>query len=247
MTAREAAPAAGASGSPSPSPRVGVVVPAAGRGRRMGPGARPKQYLELAGTPVLLRALSPFLARSDVSSLVVALPAADADDPPGWLVDADSRVRIVAGGDTRTASVRAGIEALPDRVDVVAIHDGARPLAAAEVVERCLVLAASGRGAVAACPAVDTMKEVDDEGRIVGTPARDSLWHAQTPQAFPRGMIVDAYRAVRNDDPRATDDASLVERRGGDVRVVESTPRNLKVTRPEDLARAELYLELEGS
>lgn len=223
---------------------VGVVIPAAGRGRRM--GGRRKQYLELRGTPVLLRALAPFLERDDVSAVVVALPAADAAEPPAWLSGADPRLRTVAGGETRTASVRAGLESLPEEVDVVVVHDGARPLLSGEVLDRCIAGAREGWGAVAACPAVDTMKQVDDEGRIVTTTPRSTLWHAQTPQAFPRRMIVDAYGAARGDEAWATDDASLVERRGGDVRVVESPARNLKVTRPEDMARAELYLEMEG-
>jgi len=220
---------------------VGVAVPAAGAGRRM--GGRRKQYLELAGEPVLLRALAPFLARDDVVSIVVALPPDDAADPPEWLLGADPRVRAVAGGETRTASVRAALEALPDTVEVVVVHDGARPLLPAEVLDRCIAVARGGRGAVAASPAVDTLKEVDAEGRILRTPPRSTLWHAQTPQAFPREMLLDAYRSVGPDDPPATDDASLVERRGGDVRVVESPPRNLKVTRPEDMERAALHLE----
>ena len=206
-------------------------------------GGRRKQYLELKGTPVLLRALTPFLAREDVASVVVALPPEDADDPPGWLLRSDPRVRTVAGGETRTASVRAALEALPPGVGVVVVHDGARPLLPADVLERCIEVAREGTGAVAAVPAVDTLKEVDEEGRIVGTPARSTLWHAQTPQAFPRQMIVDAYRAAGPDDSRATDDASLVERRGGEVRVVESPPRNLKVTWPADMDRAALHLE----
>ncbi len=227
-------------GSSDGGDRVGVVIPAAGSGSRM--GGRKKQYLELEGVPVLLRAVRPFLDRSDVEDVVVVLPPGDAEAPPPWLGKADDRIRTVAGGATRADSVRAGLEALPGHVPVIAIHDGARPLVEADVVERCLRVARSGAGAVAAFPAVDTMKTVDGEGRILDTPDRDALWHAQTPQVFPRTMILEAYRSAGAHAADATDDASLVERRGETVRVVRSSPRNLKVTRPDDMALARFYL-----
>lgn len=226
------------------APDVGVVVPAAGSGRRM--GGRRKQYLELAGEPVLLRSIRPFLERDDVCEVVVSLPPEDAGAPPHWLVNADARVRAVAGGESRGASVRAGIEALSVRAAIVAIHDGARPLLDAGTVERCVAAVRSGREAVAGWPAVDTMKEVDDEGRIVTTPERSSLWHAQTPQVFRHAVIADAYGSASDEELGATDDASLVEKRGGSVYMVRGSPRNIKVTRPGDLAVAEALLRLEG-
>lgn len=220
-------------------PDVGVVVPAAGSGRRM--GGRRKQYLELAGEPVLLRAVRPFLERGDVVEVIVALPSDDAASPPRWLVEADPRIRTVAGGGSRGASVRSGLEALSPDARIVAVHDGARPLVDGDTVARCIAEARNGRGAVAAHPAVDTLKEVE-EGRIVRTPDRSRLWQAQTPQVFPREVVVDAYRAATEAELTATDDASLVERRGIEVRVVRASPRNLKVTRPSDLAVAEALL-----
>ncbi len=220
-------------------------MPAAGAGRRMG-GTR-KTFLELAGQPILLRAIRPFLATPEVECVAVALPPDRAARPPAWLVGADPRVRVVAGGGTRGESVAAAVAALPERVEVVLVHDGARPLATPELVGRCLRAAAAGRAAVAGVPAVDTLKEVDARGRVVRTLPRDRHWHAQTPQAFPRRLLELALRRARAEGFEGTDDASLVERLSGEVEMVEGEPRNLKVTRPEDLAVAERLLELAES
>ncbi len=217
--------------------RVGVAVPAAGSGQRMG-GAR-KPFLELAGEPVLLRALRPFLADSRVTAVVVALADPDAAAPPAWLTGLDARVRVVTGGETRAESVRRAVAALPEDLDVVAVHDAARPLVTEELVARCIDVAAAGEGAVAGCPAVDTMKEVDGEGRILGTPDRRRIWHAHTPQVFPADAL---RRAYQGDLAGATDDASLVERCGLTIRMVDGGPTNLKVTRADDLALAEAIL-----
>lgn len=230
----------GAGPPPGRELRVGVVVPAAGRGSRM--GGRPKQYLALAGVPILLWSVRPFLVDPRVALVIVALPPGDAEEPPPWLLEEDPRVRVVAGGASRADSVRAALEALPADVDVAVVHDGARPLVSPDVVSRCIEVAAEGRGAVAGVPAVDTLKEVDGEARILATPDRSRIWHAQTPQAFPREMILEAYRAA-GPSPDATDDAGLVERIGGEVRMVRASSRNLKVTRPGDLAVAEALLE----
>jgi 2-C-methyl-D-erythritol 4-phosphate cytidylyltransferase len=203
-------------------------------------GGAKKPYLMLAGRPVLLHALARFLERTDVTAVRIAVAAEDVAAPPAWLANPDARVRLIAGGETRTDSVRAAIDALPAALDVVLVHDAARPLLPAELLDRCIAVAAAGQGAVAGYPAVDTLKEVDASGRVLGTPERARFWHAQTPQAFPAELIRAAYRQV--DAAAATDDSSLVERLGGTVVMVEASPRNLKVTRPEDLALAELFL-----
>ncbi len=234
LRSTKAVPDPGPGGAP-----VGVVVPAAGAGRRMG-GVK-KTFLELRGVPVLLHALRPFLARGDVVSVVVALAPEDAAEPPDWLAGADPRLHLVSGGATRSDSVRAGLAALPASVGVVLIHDGARPLVTGTVIDQCVAEARGGRGAVAGFPAVDTMKEVDDRHCIVRTPDRSRLWHAQTPQAFPRWMADEAYALQAGD--LATDDASLVEGAGHPVIMVEAGPWNLKVTRPEDVAIADLILD----
>jgi len=202
-----------------------------------------KQFLELAGEPVLAHALRPFLAHPAVEWVVVALPESDLAEPPAWLTGLDPRVRLVAGGAERGDSVRHGLEAVPDEADVVLVHDAARPLVTVEVIERAINVAARGVGAVVAVPLADTLKEVGDDGRIRGTPDRSRFWRAQTPQAFPLQMIRDAYRRALADGVQATDDAALVERYGGEVVVVEGSPDNLKVTTPVDIVVAEALLE----
>jgi len=214
-----------------------VVVPAAGAGRRMGGVKKP--FLELAGVPVLERALRPFLADARVTAVVVALSPDDAAAPPAWLTGLDPRIRICAGGETRTDSVRSGIAALPPELDVIAVHDAARPFVTQEVVARCLDLAASGVGAVAGTPAVDTIKRVGMSGEILETPPRASLWQAQTPQVFPARALREAYARP---GVTGTDDAQLLEGEGLVVRMVDAGPRNFKVTHPGDVALAEAVL-----
>jgi 2-C-methyl-D-erythritol 4-phosphate cytidylyltransferase len=201
-----------------------------------------KPFLQLCGEPVLMRALRPFLDHPGVREVVVSLPPAHAESPPAWLIEADRRVRVVAGGETRRDSVWAGLQALSDALDVAVVHDGARPLVSRDVVSRCIELAGGGVGAVAGVPVVDTMKEVGEGGHVAATPDRSRLWHAQTPQAFPLGVIMDAYRRAFTEGLPATDDSALVERAGGRVVMVESSADNLKITRPEDLELAELTL-----
>lgn len=239
----------GGSGGP-PRATLGVVVPAAGSGRRMG-GLR-KQYLELAGRPVLSRAIEPFLTHPALAAVVVALPAEDAADPPAWITALDPRVRVVAGGESRGESVFLALAALPE-VDVVMVHDGARPLVSPATVDACYRVAASGVGGVAGVSAVDTLKEVEaapgggGSFRIVRTPDRTRFWHAHTPQAFPSGMLREAYRRASESGFPATDDAALVEAAGGEVRMVPGNPENLKVTRPEDVLVAEALLSGTGA
>jgi len=201
-------------------------------------GAR-KPFLELDGSPILLHALRPFLADERVVAVSVALAAEDASDPPPWLLDVDDRVSVVPGGDSRGASVGLAMAALPSDVTVIAVHDAARPLVTEETVRECIDIAASGVGAVAGCPTVDTMKTVDAEARIVSTADRSTLWHAHTPQVFPAEMLRVAYESRGSG---ATDDAALVERAGGSVRMVDGGSHNLKVTRPEDVWLAEAIL-----
>ena len=230
------APERGAEDEPA-APRVGVAIPAAGSGRRMG-GVR-KPFLNLLGEPTLLHALRPFLADPRVVRITVALAPDDAADPPPWIEELDRRIRVIAGGDTRGASVALAIRALPDDLDVIAVHDAARPLVTAELVATCIEVAAAGVGAVAGCPAVDTMKTVDDDATIVGTPDRSTLWHAHTPQVFPASLLREAYD---RGDGTATDDAGLVERIGGVVRMVDDGGANPKVTNPRDVMVAEALL-----
>lgn len=217
--------------------RVGLAVPAAGSGQRMGGVKKP--FLELAGVPVLQRALEPFLRDERIVAVVVALAPDDALEPPPWLMALDARIRVVAGGASRTESVRNALAALPDDLDVIGVHDAARPFVTADVVARCIDLAAEGVGAVAGTPAVDTIKRVDRDGLVVDTPPRASLWQAQTPQVFPASVLRDAYTAGRGS---GTDDAALVEGTGLPIQMVDAGPRNFKITHPDDVSVGEAVL-----
>ncbi len=221
--------------SAEPRPRAAAVVVAGGSGRRMG-GAVRKQYMEVGGEPILLRAARAFTTHPDVGRVVVVLPPEDAAHPPAWLLELG--VAVVAGGEERGDSVWNGLAATPEDAEVVLVHDGARPFVSAEVIGRVLEAARTG-AVLAALPVTDTLKEVAADGTVLGTPDRALFWQAQTPQGFPRAVILDAHRRARAEGVRATDDAALCERYGIPVRVVEGAADNLKVTRPADLAVAE--------
>jgi 2-C-methyl-D-erythritol 4-phosphate cytidylyltransferase len=223
--------------------RVGVAVPAAGSGARMGGGK--KAFLELGGEPLLARSLRPFLDVPQVEAVAVALPPSDAGSPPAWLRKLDPRILLVQGGESRLHSVHHALEALPPELEVVLVHDAARPLVTGGVIRRCIDAVRNGAGAVAGWPVVDTLKKVDDRGYVTETPDRSRLWRAQTPQAFPRKDLLAAYREAVSQGWEATDDSAVFVRNGGRVRMVEGSPWNLKVTHPEDLEVAKRLLELQ--
>jgi 2-C-methyl-D-erythritol 4-phosphate cytidylyltransferase len=218
---------------------VGVVIVAGGSGKRTG-SAELKQFRWIAGKPALLHSVQAFMARPDVALVVVVLPKAYAADPPPWLFQCDvDRLLISVGGAERHASVVNGLEDLPEEVAVAVVHDAARPLVTDDTIARVIDEARRGHGAIAALPVVDTLKEVDEAGRIVRTVDRTRLWRAQTPQAFPRTLLEAAHVAARRDGVGATDDAALVERIGGTVVVVRGSERAMKITDAGDFARAD--------
>lgn len=222
-------------------PSASVIVAAAGRGERL--GARgPKAFVPVAGRPMFWHSVETFAALPFVGEIVLVVP-------PGWAARVQRRygprlrrckaARIVEGGRRRQDSVRAGLEA--SSLPLVLVHDAARPLVTARAVRAVALAAARHGAAVLAAPAVDTIKIADRRGRVVVTPERSRLWHAQTPQGFRREVLQAAYRAAGRAD--ATDDAQLVERLGGPVVVVPSKDPNFKVTTLEDLRRVEVFLK----
>jgi 2-C-methyl-D-erythritol 4-phosphate cytidylyltransferase len=216
-----------------------VVLVAAGAGVRAGPG-EPKQFRTILGVPMLLRALRPFISHPDVLQVAVVLPAAFAQQPPEWLARlGGERLTLTPGGVKRAQSVRAGLQTLRPEAAVVLVHDAARPFVSRATIDAVIARARSGVGAVAAIPVSDTVKEVDDGGRVRRTVPRDQLWRAQTPQGFPRAMLEAAYAAARIADGAPTDDAELCERSGFPVEVVPDGAHNVKVTTPEDFRLAE--------
>src|SRR5688572_27729479 len=175
------------------APDVGVVLVAAGASSRLA-GTELKQFRWVAGKPMLLHSLQRFHERRDVVMVVCVLPPRYAGDPPPWIFQSDvDRLLVSVGGKERGESVLHGLEDLPEEVRIVVVHDAARPFVTMEVVDGVIAEARAGRGAVAALPVTDTLKEVDPEGRVMRTIERDGLWRAQTPQAFPRPMIEQAY------------------------------------------------------
>ena len=221
--------------------RVGVAVPAAGSGLRMG-GTR-KAFMELDGEPLLMRALRPFLNDHRVATVVVSLAPEDADEVPGWITTLDDRVTVVKGGATRTESVRNAVRVLPTDLDIIAIHDAARPLVTSATVRECIDVANTGICAVAGCQVIDTMKFVDEEFQVVETPDRNLLWHAHTPQVFPADLLRRAYESGKV----GTDDAALLEPLGVRVQMVDDGGMNIKVTQPEDMVIARAILRLQSA
>lgn len=227
----------------APDARVHAVVPAAGRGLRFG-GTLSKQFESIAGRPLLAWTVERLLA-AGVDSVTVALPGDVALAPPDWL--RDSRVRTVAGGDSRQESVTAALAASPaSGDDLVAVHDGARPaLAVADLVAVCQA-ALSADGAVLGRLASDTLKLLE-QGRIVGTMDRSRVFRAETPQVFRRTVLEQAIEAALAVGFSGTDEASLVERLPG-VRIlaVEAGAPNPKLTTPADLPLVRALLDSLG-
>ncbi len=226
---------------------VGVIIVAAGSGSRTG-STELKQFRWVAGKPMLLHSIQAFHRRSDVAQVVAVLPRAVAGDPPPWIFQCDvDRLLVGVGGRERGDSVWSGIEDLEDEVEIVVVHDAARPLVSDATIDAVIRQARLGTGAIAALPVVDTLKEVDDAGRIVRTVDRAKLWRAQTPQAFPRTMLERAHLEARRAGIVATDDAALCERLDLPVVVVRGSERALKVTEESDFARAEALAGLDAN
>ncbi|GAA3070114.1 2-C-methyl-D-erythritol 4-phosphate cytidylyltransferase [Streptomyces roseofulvus] len=232
--------------------RTAVVIPAAGRGVRLGPGA-PKALRALNGTPMLIHAVRAMAASRAVQLVVVVAPADGVAEVKHLLDDHALPERtdylVVAGGDTRQESVHLGLKALPDGITTVLVHDAARPLVPVDTVDA--VIEAVRDGAVAVVPALpvaDTVKEVEPAGtpgdpeQVVATPVRARLRAVQTPQGFDRDTLVNAHATIALAGEGATDDAGMVERLGAPVVVVPGHEEAFKVTRPLDLVLAEAVL-----
>lgn len=218
---------------------VGVIIVAAGSSTRT-EGDELKQFRWVGGKPMLLHSLQAFQDRPDVVMVVVVLPKKYAGDPPPWLFQCDvERMLVSVGGRERGDSVRNGLEDLTDFANIVAVHDAARPFVPASVIDRVIVEARKGHGAVPGIPIVDTLKRAEADGRIVETVGRDGLWRIQTPQAFPREMLEGAHQQALDAGIAATDDAALCERLGLEVVVVPGSERAMKITTDTDFARAE--------
>ena len=226
--------------------KVSALVPAAGMGKRMGAEIN-KQYLLLAGKPILAHTLQVFQDSPLIDDIYVIIPAAEIPYCQEHVVERHvlTKVRrIVPGGAERQHSVMNGLQAMAAAGDddVVLIHDGVRPFVPQRVLERAVEMARRHDGALAAVPAKDTVKVVVD-GIIRATPPREDIWLAQTPQAFRYAVIRAAHEIAAAERYLGTDDASLVERLGKDIHIVMGDYRNIKITTPEDLILAEAFLK----
>lgn len=218
---------------------VGVIIVAAGSGRRTG-SSELKQFRWVAGKPMLLHSLQTFQSRKDVAMVVCVLPREHVGDPPPWIFQCDAdRLLLSVGGRHRTESVANGMEDLPVECDIVIVHDAARPLVSGETISRVIQEARAGNVAVAALPVTDTLKRVDSKNRVVITVERAGLWRAQTPQGFPRKILEQAHRDAREVSRTAHDDAALCEHMNVQIVVVEGSERAAKITTESDFALVE--------
>ena len=221
-----------------------AIVPAAGRGSRFG-GAVPKQYLALAGRPVLEHSLRAVLDHPDVDGVMVALAQDDAAWP-GWREVGGKPVLTCVGGGERADSVLAALHALPASIDEdqwVLVHDAARPCLHRDDLARLLEQGCRDAvGALLAAPVRDTLKRADADAKCLGTEPRECLWRALTPQLFRRGGLTRALASAHRNGVRVTDEAMAMERLGLKPQLVEGRDDNLKITTPADLALAEFVL-----
>jgi len=223
-----------------------VIVAAAGESRRMGlPDGESKQFLLLGGEPILSHSVRRLLGMSCVDGIVVVLhPSHTVRFANELMAFDDTKPLLIAeGGTTRTDSVRAGLLEVPSGAAAIAVHDGARPLFSRRVFERCLAALDSADGAVPAIEVSDTLKRGGDGCAVLDTVDRSGLWAAQTPQVFRAAALRDVYSRLHLE--RATDDAALLERGRYKVKLVGSTPANVKITTPADLPLAGALLAWE--
>jgi 2-C-methyl-D-erythritol 4-phosphate cytidylyltransferase len=224
-----------------------AIIAAAGQGTRMA-GKRPKQFLQLAGVPIILHTLKAFERCDVIHEIIVVMTAAESD---GFLSfarehDLGKVTMVVPGGATRAESVLQGLLAVDaSTVEIVAVHDGVRPFVSPDEIARTVAAAELEGGAILVSTPVDTMKQVRD-GVVTKTLDRTSLRHALTPQCFRYDLLRRAYAGVDPSDPELTDESSLVERLGVKIVAVEGSQRNIKITRPEDLAIGEAILKSVG-
>jgi len=224
---------------------VAAIIVAAGKGLRMNEDV-PKQYLSLEGRPVLGHTLLVFNTCDRIDEVFVVIPAEDFDfcgknviSPLGL----QKRIKLVSGGDRRQDSVYNGLKALDQKTDLVVIHDGVRPFVKSDELEACIDGAIKFGACILGIPASDTLKRIDGAGIINGTLDRENIWLVQTPQVFKYDLILKAHEAARRDGISGTDDASLVERLGIEVRIITGNKNNIKITTQEDLAVAQAIIE----
>jgi 2-C-methyl-D-erythritol 4-phosphate cytidylyltransferase len=221
-----------------------AIIAAAGQGTRMA-GNRPKQFIELAGVPVLFHTLRAFEQCDVIQEIIVVLPATESATflSLAGKYSLKKLAKVVPGGATRAESVLRGLQAVREATaEIVAVHDGVRPFVTADEISRTVAAASREGAAILVSSPVDTVKKVRD-GAVVSTLPRAHLRNALTPQCFQYKLLRRAYEELDVADPALTDESSLVERLGHRVAIVEGSARNIKITRQEDLVVAEAILK----
>jgi 2-C-methyl-D-erythritol 4-phosphate cytidylyltransferase len=224
--------------------KVVAVIPAGGRGQRMG-GPTPKQFLMLGEAPLLLHCLQVFERAMNVAQVILVVPEKDVSRTLSEVVERyglKKVLKVIAGGATRQESVHHGLKASDPDAEIIVVHDAVRPFVTEDLIDRSIEVARNIGGAVVAVPMKETVKEVNTQDTVLRTIDRTHLWLAQTPQAFRRAVLVDAYRQAENEHVHATDDAALLERLGQTVGIVAGRWDNIKITSPEDMDLAEAIL-----
>ncbi|MBI9076931.1 MAG: 2-C-methyl-D-erythritol 4-phosphate cytidylyltransferase [Desulfatibacillum sp.] len=223
-----------------------AIIVAGGSGQRMGAAVR-KQYLEVLGKPILARTLMVFDQCPDVDRIILVVPPDDyALCRKQVLAPLNITTPLIlapGGKRLRQESVYNGLEAVEPGAEIVAIHDGVRPFVASVDISRCIEGAKIYGACMLGVPAYDTLKQTDNEATILRTIDRTNMWLAQTPQAFSYPLIKEAHQKALDEGFEGTDDASLVERLGESVHVIEGSRNNIKITTPEDLHLAEALLQ----
>lgn len=223
--------------------KVGTVIVAAGAGLRFG---ELKQLKKLGNHPLYLHALNCFGSSEIIKEIVLVVPAEIVNQITVDIKDLSTNklIRVVAGGKLRQDSVLAGVEQLSSDIEIVCIHDSARPFVKNELICKTINACQKYDGAIAALPANDTVKSVPIDGKLIAeTFPRETIWLAQTPQAFHRKPLVEALEKAKANNIQGTDEAALLERLGYKVAVVEGNTENIKITNPKDWKLAEILLE----
>ncbi|MBT6596490.1 MAG: 2-C-methyl-D-erythritol 4-phosphate cytidylyltransferase [Nitrospina sp.] len=219
--------------------KVCAIIPAGGQGTRMG-GTVPKQFQALRGKPILHYTLRALQESELIDSLVLVVPEKELKNARAdWLERPLIVKQVVVGGEKRQDSVFNGYQALPTDTDIVLVHDGVRPFLSREMIQETIHTAGKFGAAITAIPVHDTLKQVDDSGLVQRTVEREGLWRVQTPQAFRYDLLGEAFRNAQADSFYGTDEAALIEHLGQEVRVVDGSEWNLKITRQEDLVLGE--------
>lgn len=216
-----------------------AIVLGAGSGTRM-KMEKSKLLLEIMGKTVIERSVNAFLEISDVDDVIVTVREDDVEAFSNVLTD--ERVTFVIGGKTRQESVKNAIETIDGDIDYVLIHDGARPFIRTEDIENTLIAARDYDSAAVGVPVKDTIKVIDDDNVVIGTPDRSKLFAVQTPQIFKFDLYKEALEKAENDGKDFTDDCQLIEYAGGKVKMVVGSYDNIKITTPDDIALAENIL-----